>query len=59
MRRTLLALVSLPIAARNAKIALAHFGDRQLVQANAGTIQLQLAVGVLSTIGAVVAGILR
>lgn len=53
---TLLALLTLPLAVRNAKIALAHHGDRQLVQANAGTIQLQLAVGVLSTVGAVVAG---
>ncbi|MGC4120745.1 MAG: UbiA family prenyltransferase [Myxococcales bacterium] len=55
---TLLALLSAPLAVRNAKIALAHYGDRQLVQANAGTIQLQLAVGVLTTVGAVVAGFL-
>ncbi|HEY3451996.1 MAG TPA: UbiA family prenyltransferase [Myxococcales bacterium] len=54
---TLLALLSLPLAVRNSRIALAHYGDRQLVQANAGTIQLQLVVGMLLTVGAVVAGV--
>jgi 1,4-dihydroxy-2-naphthoate octaprenyltransferase len=53
---SLIALAPLPLAVRAARIALAHHSDRTLVRANAGTIQLQLAVGALLTLGSVVAG---
>jgi 1,4-dihydroxy-2-naphthoate octaprenyltransferase len=54
---TLIALLACPLAIKAAKVALAHHGDRSLVRANAGTIQLNLITGILMTIGCIVAGV--
>jgi len=51
-------LILLPLAIRAGQIALAHHSDRTLVRANAGTIQLNLLVGVLLTLGCVASGLL-
>jgi 1,4-dihydroxy-2-naphthoate octaprenyltransferase len=53
------ALLLAPLGIRASMIALAHHSDRSLVRANAGTIQLNLLVGVLLTVGCLVAGMLR
>lgn len=55
----LAALLALPLAIKASKVALAHYGDRQLIAANAGTIQTHLAVGVLLAVGTVASALLR
>lgn len=50
----LLTLLALPLAWRSTRILLRHFRDRELVKANATTIQLQLAAGLLLTLGLVI-----
>lgn len=47
----LAALLAAPMAVKATRTALAHHSDRQLVTANAGTINLHLAAGVLMALG--------
>jgi 1,4-dihydroxy-2-naphthoate polyprenyltransferase len=51
------ALVLAPLGVRTSMIALAHHSDRSLVRANAGTIQLNLLVGIALTLACVVHGL--
>lgn len=44
-------LLALPMAWKAASTAIAHHSDRQLVKANAGTINLHMAAGVLMALG--------
>ena len=48
---SLLGLLGLPLALRAVKVAFEHFGDRTLVKANAGTIQLHLVTGLGLAVG--------
>lgn len=52
----LLGLLALPLAARASLHLFRHLRDRELVQANALTIQLHLAAGALMALGLVVSG---
>lgn len=54
-----LILGGLPLAVRAIRIALRHYADRSLVQANAATIRLHLIAGVLMTIGLLASNVLR
>lgn len=48
---TLAAFLAAPLAVKAARTAIAHHSDRQLVGANAGTIHLHLAAGLLMALG--------
>jgi 1,4-dihydroxy-2-naphthoate polyprenyltransferase len=47
----LVSLLAVPMAWKAARTAIAHHSDRQLVSANAGTINLHMAAGLLMTFG--------
>lgn len=55
----LLGLLTAPLAFKATQVALAHYDDsRQLVPANAGTIQVHLLTGLLMTVGYLLQGLL-